>query len=224
MTKSKKLDGVIHFTDGNEKLEYTGRKNGCFVFAFGLPAGTTCPRAGSCKFICYASCGNYRFPSVKHRLEDNYAFSRSANFLRDVAVELRALLDFAGEIPVVIRLHDSGDFYSKEYILDWLFIMNEFPMIEFYAYTKSWKLVDECCQIVGGRPGNFRYIPSRGGLDDAELGHRPCAIVVPEGTEVRNLPVGTVMGDKDDIANVKAILGGYNVALVAHGAKRRNVK
>jgi hypothetical protein len=125
---------------------------------------------------------------------------------------------------VVIRLHDSGDFYSKEYILDWLFIMNEFPMIEFYAYTKSWKLVDECCQIVGGRPGNFRYIPSRGGLDDAELGHRPCAIVVPEGTEVRNLPVGTVMGDKDDIANVKAILGGYNVALVAHGAKRRNVK
>jgi hypothetical protein len=216
MTKSKKLADVVHFTTGNQKLKYTGEKNGCHIFAFGLPALLTCLRAGDCKQICYARKGNYMFPSGMHRVNDNLAFSKSGNFLEGVCKELQLILAFADGVPVFIRLHDSGDFYSKEYILDWLFIAKEFPTIQFYSYTKSWKLVDECCQIVGGKPANFNYIPSRLGLDDADLGERPCALVVPVGTTPDNLPVGTVMGDKDDIANLHAVMSGNNVALVKH--------
>jgi hypothetical protein len=34
------------------------------------------------------------------------------------------------------RVHDSGDFYSREYALDWFRIMAALPHVQFYAYTK----------------------------------------------------------------------------------------
>jgi hypothetical protein len=142
------------------------------------------------------------------------------DFVANAALELQAILNHAEGIPVVIRLHDSGDFYSKEYVMNWLKLAELFPMIEIYSYTKSWKLVDECCKEMG-KPNNFNYIPSRGGKDDNDLGHRPCAMVVPVGTTL--LPVGTVMGTKDDLANLQAVMDGFTLALEAHGAKRTKV-
>jgi hypothetical protein len=215
--RNTKPAGVIHFTSGNEKLEYTGRKNGCYLFAFGLPAITTCPFAGKCKDGCYASVGNFRFPSVKNRLEDNLAFSKSENFVADAIAELKALVKWANGIKVAIRLHDSGDFYNLLYIKAWFEIMRALPEIQFYAYTKSFVLIE----MVGNIPSNFNYIPSKGGLQDRQLEDRPCAVVVPEGTTQEMLPVGTVLGGMDDLENLRNFIAGKTVALAAHGAKRR---
>jgi hypothetical protein len=38
----------------------------------------------------------------------------------------------------VVRVHESGDFYSVEYFRKWLKIARKLPNIQFYAYTKSW--------------------------------------------------------------------------------------
>lgn len=217
MARNTKPAGVIHFTSGNEKLEYTGRKNGCFLFAFGLPAVKTCPFAGECKKVCYASVGNFGFPAVKNRLQDNLEFSKSKTFVEDTIAELKALVKFANGIPVVIRLHDSGDFYNVDYVKAWFKIMKAVPEVQFYAYTKSFTLIE----AAGTVPNNFKYIPSKGGVKDAALAGRACAVVVPEGTTQEGLPVGTVLGGKDDLENLRNYLSGKTVALAAHGAKRR---
>jgi hypothetical protein len=40
----------------------------------------------------------------------------------------------------IIRLHEEGDFYSASYILKWISVVERFPEISFYAYTRSWRL------------------------------------------------------------------------------------
>ena len=37
-----------------------------------------------------------------------------------------------------MRIHVSGDFYSEEYIQNWIDIVNGCPSVQFYAYTRSW--------------------------------------------------------------------------------------
>jgi hypothetical protein len=42
---------------------------------------------------------------------------------------------------VVVRVHESGDFYSPEYFEEWLEVARRFPDATFYAYTKAWDIV-----------------------------------------------------------------------------------
>ena len=35
-----------------------------------------------------------------------------------------------------VRLHDAGDFFSREYLARWLEIMRARPQTRFYCYTK----------------------------------------------------------------------------------------
>jgi hypothetical protein len=41
-----------------------------------------------------------------------------------------------------VRLHASGDFYSKVYIQKWAAITRANPTISFWAYTRSWRIKD----------------------------------------------------------------------------------
>jgi hypothetical protein len=38
------------------------------------------------------------------------------------------------------RLHVSGDFYSATYTRKWLDIIKVFPGVQFYAYTRSFRV------------------------------------------------------------------------------------
>ena len=49
------------------------------------------------------------------------------------AVILGSLSPCAG----VVRVHDSGDFFSQEYFDAWLEVARGRPRTRFYAYTKS---------------------------------------------------------------------------------------
>ncbi len=40
----------------------------------------------------------------------------------------------------VIRIHESGDFYSQEYFNKWRTIANTCPDVTFYAFTKAFEL------------------------------------------------------------------------------------
>ena len=60
-----------------------------------------------------------------------------------------------------IRIHDSGDFFSQDYLNLWTSIAGANPEILFYAYTKEVAMVST--RLL---PRNFRIIYSMGGLQD----------------------------------------------------------
>jgi hypothetical protein len=63
-----------------------------------------------------------------------------------------------------VRIHDSGDFFSDEYLAAWLIIAELYPEILFYAYTKEVTRFRD--KVEGKAPANFRYIYSMGGKLD----------------------------------------------------------
>ena len=40
-----------------------------------------------------------------------------------------------------VRVHDSGDYYSKEYLLKWFEIAKKMPDIKFYSYTNNVNMI-----------------------------------------------------------------------------------
>ena len=77
-----------------------------------------------------------------------------------------------------VRIHDSGDFFSDEYLEAWIYIARVIPDITFYAYTKEvsrFKRIVErtyhssTAEPAGDQPyapKNFRWLYSLGGLED----------------------------------------------------------
>lgn len=63
-----------------------------------------------------------------------------------------------------IRLHDSGDFFSDEYLLVWLRIMENSPGVSFYCYTKEVSRFKRLAE--GQAPDNFLWCYSLGGKED----------------------------------------------------------
>lgn len=62
-----------------------------------------------------------------------------------------------------VRIHDSGDFYSEQYLYLWFAIAADNPKVLFYAYTKEVAMLK---QHGNKAPINFRWLYSTGGLQD----------------------------------------------------------
>lgn len=112
----------------NSKLKKDG------IAAFGLPAGHTCPGAGTCKRFCYACKGMYRFPCVEQsRFSNLMATFNLKAFVADMIAEV----DKIKHKIKAIRIHDSGDFYTQAYLDAWVKIAKAQPTVKFYCYTTS---------------------------------------------------------------------------------------
>jgi len=141
-------------------MKNTGIKFSTRVMNFGIVAyksstgRITCPFAGSCADICYARKGTYRFKNSRNAYEDRYQATLSDDFVDLMSANIMI------ENPTYVRIHDSGDFYSKKYLYKWIEIMNRFPNVRFYAYTNSVALIKES---IDDLPDNFDYIFSTNG-------------------------------------------------------------
>ena len=60
-----------------------------------------------------------------------------------------------------VRIHDSGDFFSRQYYSDWLAVAESAPDVLFYAYTEEVEMTKGM-----KRPKNFTLIYSMGGKQD----------------------------------------------------------
>ena len=139
----------------NSKLKSTSKATGLRVFNFGIPAQDTCLWAGDCKKFCYASKGAYIWSNVKPAFERRLEATKQDNFPQVMIAEI------IKRKASVIRIHDSGDFYSREYLMKWFKIMEALPSVIFYAYSKSLPL------LKGEKlPANFTLIKSEGGKRD----------------------------------------------------------
>jgi hypothetical protein len=115
---------------------------------------TTCPGAGACQLFCYARKGGYvMFPasSMSAAQSLNFLVNDPDGYMARVNQEIKTIkkkTDKAG-IQLVVRWHDAGDFFSKEY-LDLAYKVAEANSdVKFYAYTKMADVA------TGSHPKNF---------------------------------------------------------------------
>ena len=142
----------------NTKLKKTSKIMGARIFNFGIPAyksasgKLTCPMADACIKFCYAKKGAYIWSNVKPAFEKRYELTKTNEFESIMIAEInKKKVDF-------VRIHDSGDFYSKKYLDKWLFIAAVMPHIKFYAYTNMIGLFKNTIL-----PDNFDVIYSNSG-------------------------------------------------------------
>jgi hypothetical protein len=115
---------------------------------------TTCPGAGACQLFCYARKGGYvMFPasSMSAAQALNFLVNDPEGYSARVNQEIqtiKAKADKAG-IQLVVRWHDAGDFFSKEYLDLAYDVAKSNPDVQFYAYTKMGDVA------TGAAPANF---------------------------------------------------------------------
>jgi len=139
---------LFYFSRGNHKLSRN-------ILIWDLPHKSTCPGADKCLKYCYARKAEYLFKYALQSRKRNYVFSLKRYFVP-------AITDYLRESTVkYIRVHSSGDFYSKAYFLKWVQIAKNCSDKVFFGYTKSLKFID-----FSVLPNNFKLLQSYGGLFD----------------------------------------------------------
>lgn len=168
----------------------------------------TCPYAGSCADICYAGQGRMNFSTARAARERNLDHITSIT-PRELSKEL---VDDVNRMRAVthIRIHDSGDFFSRAYYRAWVRTAVECSDKIFYAYTKSIPFLEW-----DSHPKNFRVVQSVGGKrnKDIDLNYSHAKIFA---TEAERKKAGYCDGNVSDIP---AILGQKKIGLVYHGVK-----
>jgi len=137
MKKSELLNVNVN---GNKKLMNNDKVR---YIIWNLPAIKTCPFATEhCKKACYACKAERVYPSVKPSREKNYNDSLKDDFsvrMIETIAYYRNSKSFKDKL-IIVRIHESGDFYSEEYAKKWVEIINYFrndSTIKFICYTKS---------------------------------------------------------------------------------------
>lgn len=115
-----------YISRGNKKMN---------IPTFSLPSRETCPGSTlTCRRLCYAK-KSERYPSVVNSRFRNLKLSMRKDFpcLVEKVLSSRRNLDF-------FRIHESGDFYSQEYLDNWFKICKIFPDTVFLVFTQSYHL------------------------------------------------------------------------------------
>jgi len=164
----------------------------------------TCPQALTCVANCYARQGAYIWSNVNQAFENRLGITLQDNFPELMIDEIKR------KKAQVIRIHDSGDFYSREYLQKWLKVIDSFPSVQFYAYTKSYDL------FKGEKlPKNFIVIFSQG--SKLKLDKKKRHAVVFESLDALK-KAGYVDASVDD--TVAWSSDNKKIGLVYHGNKK----
>lgn len=124
------------------------KAHGYLADEFGTIDYNTCGnRCKSCKSFCYNN---------KSLRAKGFTVNMVSNLLKAIRSDFEAILTTAIELQVAkveskrskytsinVRIHESGDFFSDEYMLAWLNVMKKFPQVKFYTYTKQFELVEK---------------------------------------------------------------------------------
>jgi len=197
----------LRWSFGNRKLVKTR------TVSFNLPAFRSrdnfvvCPGAEWCAIPCYARQARYMFPDAVRAREHNLAIVRESLplFERFAVSDLEQLARVDS-----VRVHDSGDFFSQEYLDAWFRIMRRFERKRFYAYSKSLHL-DWLRQ-----PLNFQLVQSFGGKFDAKI-NRAASHTRIFATHRDRIAAGYCNGNTNDKPAQK---GALKIGLVYHGSTK----
>jgi hypothetical protein len=201
------LEPDYRLSDGNSKLKKSG------IVSFNLIPIVHCPMAGSCKAFCYATVGQQSFKSGVVRRAKAFKATMQEDFVERMVLEIKKVSKWVK----AVRVHDSGDFYSMDYLRKWIEIVKQFPDIKFYAYTKSLPFIHRAydLQMI---PDNFRLIQSVGGVGDRTIREDlPHAKIFSSLEEL----IAAGYDDASETDDAAAFGTNHRVGLVVHGAKKR---
>jgi hypothetical protein len=171
---------MLKFSKGNSKLSND-------TLIFNLPAGKTCPGADKClawaqdnngkrtlvhgpnmEFRCFAACSEAMYPKVydarQHNwfhikiMLKNFSIGAVGNLVADMIQENRT------KNTKLVRIHESGDFYSADYFAMWMHVCRLLPDLTFYAYSKNLPMI--LFYGIDMLPSNFYLTASKGGKFD----------------------------------------------------------
>ena len=149
----------------------------------------TCPNAGACAALCYARSGTYMFSNVRAAHNRNLAavLDDPAGWAGQMIDEVRRARPRGPGRPhlpdmprghldervaerldagcVIVRVHDSGDYFDDWYMRLWGDIARECPGALFYAYTKEVSMYRRA-MADGALPWNLLTCLSMGGKED----------------------------------------------------------
>lgn len=208
----------------NKKMSKSSTDNR-IVFNFSIPAlfgelngekFTTCPKAKQCASGCYARQGAYIWSNVRKRHNANLAATMQDSFQDNMIAEIELIERNAKRRSkqVYVRVHDAGDFYSKQYAQKWMDIAKAMPSVQFYAYTKSLNLFRGPSGVK--MPKNFTVIFSQGGKLDATIDTASERHSRVFETEESLLKAGYINASTDDLL---ALTDNIKVGLIYHGTK-----
>jgi len=116
-------------TSGNMKVK---------ALLFSLPPIISCLNCSSCKSTCYAVKSYRQYPAVRNLWDDNLYLAQTD--LWTLYNDLRAQLKKTKQ--KYVRIHQSGDFISQQYVGMWRTLAKEHKHLIFYYYTKVDHLLD----------------------------------------------------------------------------------
>lgn len=115
--------------------------------AFGIPAGVSCPGMTSfCEKVCYARKLERIYKGVSKSVIANFEQLLYADYLDGLDGMEQLLFDmvksFSDECDKrgaekKFRIHWDGDFFSRDYAAAWHNVIQVFPDIQFWVYTRS---------------------------------------------------------------------------------------
>lgn len=133
--------------NGNDK---TGNRGNIFdkIFVWNLPPVITCPGISDwCRKNCYNADDRYeKFPVFKWCENLWWVLNDKKKLYEKISLQLKEW----EKKKTAVRIHSSGDFFSKDYIAFWKDIIHKNPDIYFWAYTRSWavdELVDDIIEL-----------------------------------------------------------------------------
>jgi hypothetical protein len=215
---------LLKFSTGNGKLKNR--------LIFNIPAGYACPHAGVCKtmadrttgkimdlpqftgteadeYRCFAAMAETR-PTVREARWHNWDLLRETIHMNGNQAKL--LMQPAKKL---IRIHESGDYWTENYMRAWIMVAQERPHQKFYSYTKSLGMWLNLKDII---PPNFYLTASQGGTLDYLIPKYPevfqriaYVVYTEEEAAERGLQI-----DHDD----SHCLGDKPFALLVHGSQR----
>ncbi len=178
---------VAVFVTGNMKIADS--------IIFDLPVKITCPGMTElCEAICYAAI-EHLYPSVGKNRAMNYEFAQSRDFVAGTRFAIAGIIKHVKglrrpETISRVRLHTAGDFFSTNYFAAWTRIIDSFPSLRFWAYTKSSAILDQYSKavlsgLVAPVPSNLnlRFSVDPTTKEMPQEAYIPHAYLMPKGEE-----------------------------------------
>jgi len=153
------------------------------IASFAIPAGLTCPKAGSCKNHCFALTGHTAYVKM---VRDTHSAALGLSERDDFVEKMNEVIgkkfkDKKLDPQNPYRIHAWGDFYSNQYAKKWLKIIKSNPNVWFYMYTKSFTMpaIKELMAGIKKKTiPNAKVIQSINGKDDKKIdATQPIAVV-----------------------------------------------
>lgn len=129
---------AIGLSIGNTKIGKTGKLYKT-VFVWNLPSVATCPGASDwCLSHCYNADSRESVFPIREWVENWWMIINQPEYLRSNIINQLS----KAERPCAVRIHSSGDFFSKAYIEFWIDLVCSTEDTTFWSYTRSWTCSD----------------------------------------------------------------------------------